>query len=426
MKLFTLIIPFFLIAQSCISQNSTIKIHQKGIDKILAGADRTHVYLPLLKRKSVGIFANQTSMVGKTHLVDTLMKLGVDIKVIFGPEHGFRGTADAGEKVGNYKDEKTGIQVVSLYGNKKAPSSEDVKDVDILIFDLQDVGIRFYTYITSLQHFMEAAFELGKPLLLLDRPNPNGFYVDGPVLDMKYKSGVGSQPIPIVYGMTIAEYAFMIAGEQWLTEKANARYTFYKTAENSVDTPFHFQVIKCSGYTHNSKYVLPVRPSPNLPNIQSIYLYPSTCFFEGTVLSEGRGTNKQFQVFGHPSYPKNLYSFTPNPNEGAKNSKLYGQVCYGWDLSGTPKEVLAKVDNKIQLKWLIEAYKLFPDKDNFFLLPKSGKMDQSFFNKLAGNNDLWQQVKAGKSEKEIRASWEPKLNEFKKIRKKYLLYEDFE
>jgi len=427
MKLFTLIIPFFLIAQSCTSQNSTIKIHQKGITKILAGADRTHIYLPLLKGKSVGIFANQTSMVGNTHLVDTLMKLGVDIKVIFGPEHGFRGTADAGEKVGNYKDEKTGIPVVSLYGSKKAPSAEDLKNVDILIFDLQDVGVRFYTYIVSLQHFMEAAFEMKIPLLLLDRPNPNGFYVDGPVLDMKYKSGVGAQPIPIVYGMTIGEYAQMLTGEEWLSDNANAYARYFKqVTQHHVDTPFHFLIIKNGNYDHKSKYVLPVKPSPNLPNIQSIYLYPSTCFFEGTVLSEGRGTNKQFQVFGHPSYPKSMYSFTPNPNEGAKSSKLFGQVCYGWDLSGTTEEVLAKVDNKVQLKWLIEAYKLFPDKENFFLLPKSGKMDQSFFNKLAGNNDLWQQVKAGKSEKEIRASWEPKLSEFKKIRKKYLLYQDFE
>jgi len=366
-------------------------------------------------------------MVGNTHLVDTLMKLGVDIKVIFGPEHGFRGTADAGEKVGNYKDEKTGIPVVSLYGSKKAPSAEDLKNVDILIFDLQDVGVRFYTYIVSLQHFMEAAFEMKIPLLLLDRPNPNGFYVDGPVLDMKYKSGVGAQPIPIVYGMTIGEYAQMLTGEEWLSDDANAYARYFKqVTQHHVDTPFHFLIIKNGNYDHKSKYVLPVKPSPNLPNIQSIYLYPSTCFFEGTVLSEGRGTNKQFQVFGHPSYPKSMYSFTPNPNEGAKNSKLFGQVCYGWDLSGTTEEVLAKVDNKVQLKWLIEAYKLFPDKENFFLLPKSGKMDQSFFNKLAGNNDLWQQVKAGKSEKEIRASWEPKLSEFKKIRKKYLLYQDFE
>ena len=420
MKLLTVFLSVFLAITNCVAQDNDLMPSEEGNKKkLLAGADRMEVYLPLIKGKKIGIFANQTSMVGNTHLVDTLMKMGVDIKVIFGPEHGFRGTADAGEKVGNYIDEKTGIRVVSLYGNKKAPSPEDVKDVDILIFDLQDVGVRFYTYIVSMQHFMEAAFEMGKPLLLLDRPNPNGFYVDGPVLDMKYKSGVGAQPIPIVYGMTIAEYAFMIAGEQWLTEKANARYAFYKTAKNSVDTPFHFQVIKCAGYTHDSKYVLPVKPSPNLPNIQSIYLYPFTCFFEGTVLSEGRGTDKQFQVFGHPSYSKNLYSFTPNPNEGAKNSKLYGQVCYGWDLSGTALEVLTKVNNKVQLKWLMEAYKQFPEKDKFFLA-------NNYFNKLAGNDILMQQIKDGKSEKEIRASWEPKLSEFKQIRKKYLLYEDFE
>ncbi|MBL7731327.1 MAG: DUF1343 domain-containing protein [Chitinophagaceae bacterium] len=395
--------------------------------RVIPGAERINVYLPLLEGRSVGIFANQTSMVGNTHLVDTLLKLGVNIKVIFGPEHGFRGTADAGEKVGNYTDSKTGIPVISLYGSKKAPTPDDVKDVDVLIFDLQDVGVRFYTYIYSLQHFMEAAFEMGKPLMLLDRPNPNGFYVDGPVLDMKYKSGVGPQPIPIVYGMTIAEYAFMIAGEQWLSPKANSRYEYYKNrAQNSPDTPFHFQVIKCKGYDHKTKYVLPVKPSPNLPNIQSIYLYPSTCLFEGTVLSEGRGTDKPFQVFGHPSLPKTLYSFTPNPNEGAKNSKLYGQLCYGWNLSGTPEEVQAKTGKNIQLKWLIEAYRLFPDKANFFLLPKSGKMEESFFVKLSGNNELWQQIKAGKSEEEIRKSWQPKLKAFKAIRKKYLLYDDFE
>ena len=392
---------------------------------ILAGADRMNVYLPLIKGKSVGIFANQTSMVGHTHLVDTLLKSGVNIKVIFGPEHGFRGTADAGEKIGNYKDEKTGIPVVSLYGSKRKPSAEDLKDVDILIFDIQDVGVRFYTFISSLEEFMEAAMENSKPLMILDRPNPNGFYVDGPVLDMKYRSFVGMQPVPIVYGMTIAEYAMMIAGEQWLSEKANAKYAYYKTAQNSPDTPFHFQIIKCQNYTHKSKYELPVRPSPNLPNIQSIYLYPSTCLFEGTALSEGRGTNKQFQVFGHPDLPKNLYSFTPNPNEGAKSSKHYGKVCYGWDLSGTPKEVLEKVDEQVQLDWLIEAYKLFPDKEKFFLLPKSGKMEESSFVRLSGNNELWKQIKSGMSEKEIKKTWEPKLEEFKKTRKKYLLYEDF-
>ena len=424
---------FALIISSCHAQkqgqatSDNKQIPATNAQRIMPGAERINVYLPLIKGRKVGIFANQTSTVGNTHLVDTLKKLGVNIKVIFGPEHGFRGTADAGEKIGNYVDQKTGIPVVSLYGTKRRPSAEDVKDVDILIFDIQDVGVRFYTYISSLEEFIEAAFEMGKPLMILDRPNPNGHYVDGPVLDKKYKSFVGMQPVPVVYGMTIAEYAMMIAGEKWLGEKANARYDYYKNyAQNSVDTPFHFQIIKNANYNHKSKYILPVKPSPNLPNIQSIYLYPSTCFFEGTVLSEGRGTNKQFQVFGHPSLPKNLYSFTPNPNEGAKNSKLYGQVCYGWDLSGSSEQVLAKVDNKVQLKWLMEAYQLFPKKDSFFILPKSGKMEESFFNKLAGNNELWQQVKNGNSEEEIRKSWEPKLSEFKKMRKKYLLYEDFE
>ena len=433
MKLLKILLPILLIITSCVAQKPRAQSSDvapakdsNNTNSIQTGADRINVYLPFIKGKTVGIFANQTSMVGNTHLVDTLMKLGVNIKVIFGPEHGFRGTADAGEKVGNYTDEKTGIAVVSLYGAKKNPSAEDLKGIDILIFDLQDVGCRFYTYINSMQEFLETALENHKPLLLLDRPNPNGFYVDGPVLDLKFKSGVGKQPIPIVYGMTMGEYAMMLLGEKWVSEKANAINAFNITTTPTTDTPFHFLVIKCKNYTHKSKYVLPVRPSPNLPNMQSIYLYPSTCLFEGTILSEGRGTNKPFQVFGHPSLPKNLYSFTPNPNEGAKSSKLYGQICYGWDLSGTPEEVLGKVASKIQLKWLIEAYKLFPEKDKFFLAPKSGKMEESFITKLSGNNELWQQVVAGKSEEEIRKSWEPKLSEFKKIRKKYLLYDDFE
>jgi uncharacterized protein YbbC (DUF1343 family) len=420
MKSFKAFIILIFISKVCISQTAHHYIIKNENSKILSGAERVNVYLPLIKGKTVGIFANQTSVVGNTHLVDTLQKLGIKIKAIFSPEHGFRGTADAGEKVGNYTDEKTGIPVISLYGSKRRPSAGDVKDIDILIFDIQDVGVRFYTYISSLEEFMEAAFELSKPLMILDRPNPNGFYVDGPVLDLKYRSFVGRQPIPIVYGMTIAEYAFMIAGEKWLSEKANAKYEFYRNrAENTPDTPFHFQVIKCANYTHKSKYMLPVKPSPNLPSIQSIYLYPSTCFFEGTVLSEGRGTDKPFQVFGHPAYPKNLYAFTPQPNEGAKNSKLYGQECYGWNLTGTPEQVLEEVQNKIQLKWLINAYQLFPEKDKFFL-------SNNFFNKLAGNNDLMQQIKDGIPENDIRKSWEPKLDEFKKIRKKYLLYEDFE
>lgn len=416
--LFLALCSLFLL--NCSAQNNQQSITNNEQQRIIPGAERVDVYLPLIKGKRVGIFANQTSMVGNTHLVDTLRKLGVNIKVIFGPEHGFRGTADAGEKVGNYMDEKTGIPVVSLYGPKRRPSADDLKDVDIMIFDIQDVGVRFYTFISSLQEYMEAAFENNKPLLLLDRPNPNGFYVDGPVLDTKFRSFVGMQPIPIVYGLTLGEYAMLIAGERWLTsEKANQKYDYYRTAENSKDTAFHFLVIKNKNYDHNSKYVLPVRPSPNLPEIQSVYLYPSTCLFEGTALSEGRGTDKPFQKFGHPLLPNNLYSFTPQPNEGAKNSKHYFEKCYGWNLSGTPEEVLKEVNNHVQLKWVIEAYKLFPGKDSFFLTSNG-------FNRLAGNDVLMQQIKDGKSEEEIRQSWEADLKKFKVIRKKYLLYEDFE
>lgn len=394
--------------------------------RIIPAAERMDQYLPLLKGKKVAVFANPGSMVGNVSLVDTLLKRGVKIVRIFGPEHGFKGTADAGEKVGNSIDKETGIEVISLYGSHQKATAEDLKGVDIMIFDIQDVGVRFYTYINSMQKFIESALENSIPLIILDRPNPNGFYVDGPVLNLKYKSGVGQQPIPIVYGLTLGEYALMMAGEKWLSNAANEKYAYYQHAKKTVDSPFHLLIIKNLNYDHNSKYVLPVKPSPNLPDIQSIYLYPSTCFFEGTTLSEGRGTDKPFQVFGAPSLPKNLYSFTPHPTEGAKSSKHYGEVCYGWNLSGTPSEVLKKINNRIQLKWLMAAYRLFPNKDSFFIVPKSGNMENSFFDKLAGNNDLWQQIKNGVSEKDIRASWEPALSNYKKIRKKYLLYKDFE
>jgi uncharacterized protein YbbC (DUF1343 family) len=385
---------------------------------VITGAERMQVYLPMLKGKTVAVFANQTSMVKNTHLVDTLISSGIKVVKIFGPEHGFRGDADAGEHVSDAKDKKTGIPVISLYGTHKKPTPEDIKDVDVLIFDIQDVGVRFYTYISSLQYYLEAALENHKPLLILDRPNPNGFYVDGPVLDMNFKSFVGMQPIPIVYGMTIGEYALMLANENWLSKEANAINAYNVTTNPTADTPFHVQVIKCKNYDHNTKYELPVMPSPNLKEMQSIYLYPSTCFFEGTVLSEGRGTDKPFQYFGHPTLPNNLFSFTPNPNAGAKNSKCFGQVCYGWNLSGSKEQVLKTVDNKIQLKYLLEAYKIFPGKDTFFL-------KNNFFNKLAGNDQLMQQVKDGKTEAEIKASWAAGLTAFKAIRKKYLLYTDF-
>lgn len=402
---------------------SFLSLHVNSQRKILTGAERLNKYLPLLKGKHVGVFANQTSMVGNVHLVDTLQKLGVKITAIFGPEHGFRGTAGAGEKVGNYIDKETGIPVISLYGSKRRPSAEDLKNIDILLFDIQDVGVRFYTYISSLQEYMEAAFENDKPLIILDRPNPNGFYVDGPVLQSPFKSFVGMQPVPIVYGMTIGEYALMLAGEKWLTEKANAKYAKFK---NDKSAKVHFLVVKNANYDHNCTYELPVKPSPNLPEIQSVYLYPSTCLFEGTTLSEGRGTDKPFQIFGAPSLPDTLFSFTPQPREGAPKSKHYSEVCYGWNLHGTPAEVLKKIDKRIQLKWIMEAYRLFPEKDSFFIIPKSGDISKSFFDKLAGNNELWQQIRDGKTESEIRASWEPALSAFKKIRKKYLLYKDFE
>lgn len=376
---------------------------QKNDAKIIPGAERMDLYLPRLTGKRVAIFANHTSIVDNTNLVDTLVKKGINVTVIFGPEHGFRGTADAGEKIGNYTDEKTGVPVVSLYGSKRKPSAEDLQQVDIMVFDIQDVGTRFYTYISSMQEYMEAAIENNKPLLILDRPNPNGFYVDGPVLDTAFRSFVGMQPIPIVYGMTMGEYAKMLLGEKWV--KAN-----------NAD---FLTIIPCAGYTHESKYVLPVKPSPNLPDIASIYWYPSTCWFEGTALSEGRGTDKPFQLFGHPSLPKNLISFTPRSKPGATNPKWKDQLCYGWDLSGSPEEIIKQVDHRVQLKYILEAYRLFPNKDSFFL------RDGSSFKRLSGNDRLIKQIKEGASELDIRKSWEPALSQFKVIRKKYLLYDDF-
>ena len=382
--------------------------------EIKPGAYQTSEYLPALKGKRIGLFANHTATIGNKHLVDTLVSLGMNITKAFGPEHGFRGTADAGEKVGDYKDATTGIPVISLYGKKRRPSADDLQDVDVMLFDIQDVGTRFYTYISSLEEFINSAIENNKPLIILDRPNPNGFYVDGPVLDTAYKSFVGMQPIPMVYGMTMGEYAKMLIGEKWA-----------KAAATATSLP-NITIIKNKNYTHKSKYVLPVKPSPNLGTMSSVYWYGSNCLFEGTVLSEGRGTDFPFAIFGHPSLPKTLYTFTPTSRDGAKEPKLKDQTCYGWNLSGTDKTILQKVDGKIQLSYLLEAYKLFPEKEKFFITPKSGKPTDYFFNKLAGNDALQKQMIAGTSEKEIRDSWAEGLNAFKKIRKKYLLYTDFE
>ena len=400
--------------------------------KIIPAAERMELYLPLLKNKSVGIFANASSVVAGSHLVDTLLKKGIRIKKIFAPEHGFRGLADAGEEVGSASDPKTGIQIVSLYGNKLKPSAADLEDIDIMLFDIQDVGVRFYTYISSLQKFIESAIENNRPLLVLDRPNPNGYYVDGPVLDPKFKSFVGMQPVPIVYGMTIGEYAKMLVGEKWLdpslVSDLNTIHAI-NDSERKVDSlinkytrekidfslsDFQLLVIPCKNYTHKSRYVLPVKPSPNLPNIQAIHLYPSLCFFEGTAVSLGRGTDKPFQQFGNPNFPKSLYQFTPRSVAGAKNPPLLNQTCYGYDLSSINVEKVT--GNTIYLKWLIDAYKMYPKKDEFFLA-------SGFFNKLAGNDILMQQIKDGKSIAEIRASWKPGIDNFMKIRNKYLMYE---
>ncbi|HEY1164199.1 MAG TPA: DUF1343 domain-containing protein [Chitinophaga sp.] len=368
-----------------------------GQAPVITGAARTNAYLPLLKNKRVALLVNQTATIGETHLVDSLLKLQIRIQKIFSPEHGFRGNADAGEKVGNSVDQRTGLPIVSLYGKHRKADAADLRDVDVLIYDIQDVGARFYTYISSLQELMESAAENNKPLIVLDRPNPNGHYVDGPVLDTAFRSFVGMQPVPLVHGMTVGEYARMLNEEKWLSHGLSCKLT----------------VIPCLQYTHHTFYELPVRPSPNLPNMAAIYLYPSICLFEGTPLSLGRGTDKPFQVFGSPLFPKDLYTFTPRSMPGAKEPPLKDQLCYGYDLSGDAKSVLQQTGNQLQLKWIIEAYQLYPQKDKFFT---------PFFNKLAGNSTLVQQIKDGKSEQEIRQSWEPALSHFKTLRKKYLLY----
>jgi uncharacterized protein YbbC (DUF1343 family) len=295
----------------------------------------------------------------------------------------------------------------------------------MMVFDIQDVGTRFYTYISSLQEFIESAIQNNKPLILLDRPNPNGFYVDGPVLDSNYKSFVGMQPIPVVYGMTLAEYAEMLLGEQWLPQhlirKQDKKISLGELLGfEAEDSDFKLYVVRCKNYTHKSRYILPMKPSPNLPDMSCVYWYPSTCFFEGTYLTEGRGTDHPFAIFGHPSLPDSLFSFTPHPNEGIKDPKFNNQVCYGWNLTLQP------MPKQIELKWLIQSYKLFSNKDSFFIAPKNKQLTKYYFNILAGNSELMKQLEEAKTEEEIRHSWQPKLDAFKKIRKKYLLYADFE
>ena len=363
--------------------------------QITISAANVDAYIPLLKEKKVGIVAHQASVISSAkntiHLVDLLRKKNISIQKVFAPEHGFRGTADAGEKIENQIDSKTQLPIISLYGKNRKPSKEQLKGIEIMVFDLQDVGVRFYTYLSTLHNVMEACAENNIPLIVLDRPNPNTHYIDGPVLNLEHKSFVGMHPVPIVYGMTIGEYAQMINGEKWLANSIKCDLT----------------IIPLKNYTHQTTYELTIRPSPNLPNKQSIALYPSLCLLEPTRVSIGRGTDLQFQVYGHPGFPKTDFSYVPKSNFGSKNPKHKGQICYGENLT------TINPPSKIELKWLMNAYSDFPEKDSFFL---------KGFERISGVSNLKKQLIGGASEKTIRNSWTDGLNKFKKTRIKYLLY----
>jgi uncharacterized protein YbbC (DUF1343 family) len=367
---------------------------------IITASERTSIYINSLKNKRVGVVANQTSVIGKTHLIDTLLSMGVNIKKVFSPEHGFRGKASAGEIVKSSKDLETGLPIVSLYGKNKKPTPEQIKDLDVIVFDIQDVGARFYTYISTLHYIMEAAAENGIKVLILDRPNPNGFYVDGPVLNSKFKSFVGIHKIPVVHGLTVGELANMINGEGWL--------------KNGIKC--EIEIVKSINYEHSDFYQLPVAPSPNLPNMASVYLYPSICFFEGTSVSVGRGTNLPFQIIGSPFIDSTEFSFIPTPNEGSKNPKHEGKKCNGYNLSMFGLLYIRNT-KELYLHWLVGMNMKTIGK--FIIRP-------DFFDLLAGTDSLRIQIEAGKTTEEIRASWQIDLDAYKVLRKKYLLYPDFE
>lgn len=365
--------------------------------QIVPGACRTQAYFHLLDGKKIALVANHTSLIGVTHLLDTFLLSGLDVKKVFTPEHGFRGDLDAGAKVPAGRDAKTGLPVISLYGKKVKPSPADLSGIDLVVFDVQDVGVRFYTYLSTLSYMMEACAENNIPLLVLDRPNPNGFYIDGPVLEPAFRSFVGLHPVPVVYGMTIGEYALMVNGEHWLRDSLHCTLT----------------VIPCTGYSHDSLYHLPVKPSPNLVDMRSVYLYPSLAFFEGTAVSVGRGTPFPFQVYGHPSMRGCSFHFIPRSMPGMSLHPPHaGKICCGTDLRNY--DTIALLEKKeLILDFLFDAYERFPDKNRFF---------NSFFDLLAGTSALREQIKNRLSEEDIRKSWLPGLTKFKEIRKKYLLY----
>jgi uncharacterized protein YbbC (DUF1343 family) len=366
--------------------------------EIIPGAYDIGAYIDLLQRKAAGVVMNQTSVIQSVNLADTLLSLGISIKAIYSPEHGFKGKYGAGELVGN--DSYAAIPVISLYGKKKKPIPDDLKGVEIMVFDIQDVGVRFYTYISTLHYIMEACAEANIPLIVLDRPNPNGHYIDGPVLNLKYRSFIGMHPVPVVYGMTVGEYAKMINGEKWLASGVQCNLT----------------VIPCTGYTHTSVYEPPVPPSPNLHKTEAVYLFPSTAFFEGTIVSEGRGTDFPFQWIGHPGYPDRSFSFTPRSKPGfSTHPKLKDTLCYGLDLSKI-SVISLRDKGSVDLQYLIHFYNKIGMGEKYFT---------SYFELLAGTDRLRRQIISGKSQEEIRFSWQAELNEFKKIRVKYLLYPDF-
>lgn len=397
--LFFLFVEFSLSSCASAPSSNNIKTGLKGENQILLAAERTEQYFPLLNNKKVALVANHSSRIKDVHIVDSLISAGINVVKIFTPEHGFRGKADAGEKISDAVDAKTGLPIVSLYGNNKKPTANQLKEVDVVLFDIQDVGARFYTYISTLHYVMEACAENGVALIVLDRPNPNGFYVDGPVLEEAQQSFVGMHPVPVVHGMTIGEYAMMINGENWLENGAQC----------------NLKVVKMQNYDHSKKYQLPVKPSPNLPNMLSVYLYPSLCFFEGTAISVGRGTLFPFQQIGHPSFKSYNHLFIPKSMVGATDPKLEGRECFGYFFNADSVEKWLE-NPRINLDWLLEFYAAFKEKDEFF---------NSYFNLLAGNTELKQAIVAGKTSEEIRTSWQKDLKEFKLIRKKYLLYKDF-
>ncbi len=385
-------------------EESTAETNERNLSEnlpVVPAANRTDLYFPLLEGKKVGIVANQTAKVEYEHLVDFLINSHIDIQVIFAPEHGFRGHAEAGEKVVSGVDPMTGIKVVSLYAGNFKPQQKDLEGIDVMIFDIQDVGARFYTYISTMHYVMEACVEAEIPLIILDRPNPNGFYVDGPVLQPEFKSFIGMHPIPLVHGLTVGELALMINGEGWLS--------------GGMQCELH--VIPVERYTHSTLYHLPVAPSPNLQSKEAIYLYPSLCLFEGTVVSVGRGTDTPFEIFGHPKLNDFQFSFVPESRPGFSASPPFmNETCFGRNLNSYADTIVASP--KLELKWVIETYRHLHDKGSFF--------NANMFDKLAGTSELRKQIIAGMSEQEIRKSWKDDLDEYKKMRKKYLLYDDFE